>query len=122
MRFLAHENFPGAAVAALVAAGHDVVWIRTTAPGIADKDVLAWAARERRVLLTFDKDFGELARTKDLPPECGVILLRLPMPTAGDAGHFLAGLIAGRNDWAGHFSVVEPGRVRMRALGSQHPP
>jgi Domain of unknown function (DUF5615) len=41
MRFLANENFPGAAVAALVAAGHDVVWIRTTAPGSTDREVLA---------------------------------------------------------------------------------
>jgi hypothetical protein len=28
----------------------------------------------------------------------------------------LAGIITGRSDWPGHFSVIEPGRVRMRAL------
>src|SRR5579871_3184971 len=33
MQFLANENFPGVAVSALIAAGHDVVWIRTAAPG-----------------------------------------------------------------------------------------
>jgi len=33
MRFLANENFPGDAVAALKAAGHDIVWVRTVAPG-----------------------------------------------------------------------------------------
>jgi Domain of unknown function (DUF5615) len=49
MRFLANENFPGAAVTALEAAGHDIVWVRTEAPGVADRDVLAWAAREERV-------------------------------------------------------------------------
>jgi predicted nuclease of predicted toxin-antitoxin system len=65
MRFLANENFPGAAVTALEAAGHDVVWIRTAAPGAIDRDVLAWAAREERILLTFDKDFGELANGSD---------------------------------------------------------
>ena len=58
MRFLADENFPSAAVAALEKAGHDVVWIGAAAPGSSDLDVLAWAAREERVLLTFDKDFG----------------------------------------------------------------
>jgi hypothetical protein len=36
MRFLADENFPGAAVDALVRAGHDVVWIGTIAPGMPD--------------------------------------------------------------------------------------
>ena len=61
MRFLADENFPGNAVTALQARGHDIVWIRTAAPGSKDEEVLAWAVREERVLLTFDKDFGELA-------------------------------------------------------------
>jgi predicted nuclease of predicted toxin-antitoxin system len=58
MRFLANENFPGRAVTALAAAGHDVVWVTVAAPGMSDADVLAWAARDERILLTFDKDFG----------------------------------------------------------------
>jgi Domain of unknown function (DUF5615) len=117
MRFLANENFPGAAVAALEAAGHDIVWVRTAAPGTSDPDVLAWAAREERILLTFDKDFGELARGWALPRTCGVVLLRMPMPRPGDVGRRLADLIVARDDWAGCFSVIEPDRVRMRPLG-----
>ena len=113
MRFLADENFPGAAVAALKAAGHDVVWVRIEAPGAADAGVLAWAARQQRILLTFDKDFGELARGSSLPSACGVVLLRLPMPRPGDAGSRLAELISARG---GHFSVVAPDRIRMRPL------
>lgn len=116
MRFLANENFPGSAVTALQATGHDVVWVRITAPGARDPDVLAWAAREGRILLTFDKDFGELARRSALPRLCGVILLRLPMPMPGNVGQRVADLITARDDWAGHFSVIEPGRVRMRPL------
>ena len=61
MRFLADENFPGDAVAALRSTGHDVTWVRTAMPGSADADILETAQRERRVLLTFDRDFGELA-------------------------------------------------------------
>ena len=117
MRFLANENFPGAAVTALEAAGHDVVWVRTAAPGATDPDVLAWAAREERILLTFDQDFGELARGSELPRTCGVILLRMPMAKPGEVGQRLAQLITARDDWAGYFSVIEPGRVRMRPLG-----
>ena len=75
MRFLANENFPGAAVTRLETAGHDVVWVRIAAPGATDSDVLAWAAREERILLTFDRDFGELARGSVLPPKCGIVLL-----------------------------------------------
>jgi predicted nuclease of predicted toxin-antitoxin system len=61
MRFLADENFPGDAVTSLRSVGHDVVWIRTEAPGTTDQDVLARSLEDARVLLTFDKDFGELA-------------------------------------------------------------
>jgi hypothetical protein len=52
MRFLADENFPGDAVTALRNAGHDVLWIRTDAPGITDQDVLARSLEDARVLLT----------------------------------------------------------------------
>jgi Domain of unknown function (DUF5615) len=102
MRFLANENVPGAAVAALDAAGHDIAWVRLAA----------------RILLTFDKDFGELARTVPLASGCGVVLLRIPMPKSADVGRRLAEIIGSRDDWAGHFSVIEPGRVRMRQLES----
>jgi len=93
MRFLANENFPGAAVTALEAAGHDVVWVRIAAPGTTDPDVLAWAAREERILLTLDKDFGELARGSALPHTCGIVLLRTPMSRPSDVGQRLAELI-----------------------------
>jgi predicted nuclease of predicted toxin-antitoxin system len=116
VRFLANENFPGAAVAALAAAAHDIVWVRTSAPGMRDADVLDWARREQRVLLTFDKDFGGLAGGSLLPAGCGVVLFRTPMPKPGDVGRQLANVITARDDWPGHFSVVEPGRVRMRRL------
>jgi predicted nuclease of predicted toxin-antitoxin system len=117
MRLLADENFPGTAVTALIASGHDVVWVRNAAPGMSDPDVLAWARRDERILLTFDKDFGELARVSTLPSTCGVVLFRMPMPEPGNIGQRLSNLVASRDDWAGHFSVIEPGRIRMRPLG-----
>ena len=58
MRLLVNENFPGDAIKALRQDGHDVVWIRTTAPGSSDPQVLAKTQSENRILLTFDKDFG----------------------------------------------------------------
>ena len=70
-----------------------------------------------RILLTFDKDFGELARGSVLPRTCGVVLIRMPMPKPEEAGLRLAALISAREDWTGNFSVIEPGRVRMRPLG-----
>ena len=55
VRFLANENFPAAAIGALTDAGHDIVSVRTSAPGMSDPEVLAWAAGDERILLTFDK-------------------------------------------------------------------
>jgi predicted nuclease of predicted toxin-antitoxin system len=77
MRFLANENFPFDAVNILRQAGRDVTWIRTEAPGISDPEVLDRAQAEERILLTFDKDFGELAFRARLPATIGIILFRL---------------------------------------------
>lgn len=115
MRFLADENFPGDAVIALRSADHDVAWIRTDNPGCSDEEVLGIALRENRIVLTFDKDFGELAWRSALPATCGIVLFRMPLPMA-NAVEMLAELIIGRTDWEGHFSVVEPNRIRMRPL------
>jgi len=72
--------------------------VRTAAPGATDPEVLAWAVHEQRVLLTFDKDFGELASGSALPSDCGVVFFRIPVPKPGDVGQRLAELIAARND------------------------
>jgi hypothetical protein len=69
MRFLADANFPGEAVIALRAAGHDVAWVRTEAPGSTDRVVLERAVAETRILVTFDKDFDELAWRFGLPAD-----------------------------------------------------
>jgi predicted nuclease of predicted toxin-antitoxin system len=116
MRFLADENFPGDAVSALRDAGHDVAWICAEAPGTPDREVLDRAMRQSRILLTFDKDFGELALHEGLPATCGIVLFRLPMPSPSAVGQFITRILDSRSDWAGHFSVIEPGRLRMRPL------
>ena len=76
MRILANENFPRLAITALRSRGHDVVWLRTDAPGTKDRAILERAETGKRLLLTFDKDFGELAFRLKLPISSGVILFR----------------------------------------------
>lgn len=116
MRLLANENIPAALIRSLRAAGHDVVWVRETAPGITDPQVIAQAIADERVLVTFDKDFGELAFARSLPATCGVILLRLPMDDLTLLIAKVVTLIGSRDDWPGQFAVVEEARVRFRPL------
>ena len=56
--------------------GHDVVSIREDRPRMADEDILALAVRDDRVVITNDKDFGELV-FREGRAHRGVILLRL---------------------------------------------
>lgn len=76
MRFIVDESTGMAVVDYLCSAGHDVLAVAATMPGAADADILARAITERRILITNDKDFGELIfRTGKAHP--GILLLRL---------------------------------------------
>jgi len=116
MKFLANENMAGDAIIALREKGHDVAWIRTDAPGSKDEDVLARAMAEQRILITFDKDFGELAFRSRLPATCGIVLFRIPAPSSSVVANAVVAAIESRSDWTGHFSVIEENKIRMRKL------
>ena len=116
MRILANENIPHQAIAALRNRGHDVKWIRLTAPGVSDKDVLTLAVKEERILITFDKDFGELALHAKLPAKCGIILFRIPIQSSRSVAEIILSTIESRTDWEGYFSVIEEQRIRKRPL------
>jgi len=116
MKLLADENIPSSVVRALSEEGYDILWVRIESPGSSDRDVIKFACQENRLILTYDKDFGELVMKDHLCPPAGIILLRLPMnnPTL-IAGHILE-ILKSRPDWEGHFSVIEENRIRMRPL------
>ena len=116
MQFLANENFPYDAVMALREDGQDVAWIRTEAPGSRDEDILARARAENRILITFDKDFGELAFRSKLPASSGIILFRISARSSSYIARVAVAAVASRSDWSGHFAVVEENRIRMRRL------
>src|SRR4051812_37973801 len=104
MRLMADENVPGDLIAELRARGHDVLWARVDCPGTDDPGILARAQSESRLLLTFDKDFGELAFRSGMPASSGVILLRLAAPLKPDAIARFADVLEARIDWSGHLS------------------
>ncbi len=116
MRLLANENFPGLAITALRLRGHDVLWIREDSPGISDRTVLSRATAEGRILITFDKDFGELVFRLGLNAPSGIILFRIPPNSPSFVAQTAITVLESRTDWAGHFSVVDENRVRMKRL------
>lgn len=75
MNFVADESCAGPVVRALREAGHDVVAIAEVAKGATDEEVLNRALNEKRVLITEDRDFGELVYAHGRP-STGVILVR----------------------------------------------
>lgn len=118
MRILADENCPGDLVNALRHIGHDVAWIREDARGSQDPAILARAQAEARLILTFDKDFGELAFRTRLPAASGIILCRLHgLPPARVVAIVLAALNS-RPDWIGRFTVITEQRLRVITLPS----
>jgi predicted nuclease of predicted toxin-antitoxin system len=116
MRFTADENFPRHAVAVLRETGFDVAWITEKASGTGDDDVLASCAADGRVLLTLDKDFGELAFRRRLPAECGVVLFRVRSQNPNEIASLVRAALLSTSDWKGHFSVVTKLGIRMRPL------
>ncbi len=116
MRIHANENVPRLLVIRLREESHDVTWAAEDEPSLKDPQVLERARRESRVLLTFDQDFGELAFRSRLPAPCGIVLIRVPALSPEAITQTVASSLKSRDDWAGHFSVIEPGRVRMTPL------
>ena len=116
LRILANENVPGEAIDALRILGHDVVWMRTHAPGSPDEAVLKLAQVDNRLVITFDKDFGELAFRRRLPASSGIILFRVASSSPARTTAYILAALQSRSDWSGYFSVVEKDRIRMTPL------
>jgi predicted nuclease of predicted toxin-antitoxin system len=114
--FLANENVPADAVHAAQAAGIDIVWVRDIMPGATDDAVLAAAVAEGRVLVTFDKDFGEMAFNQGRTASPGVVLLRPRLRSPAFLATFTVAVLNQSVTWEGHFCVARDGRLRVVPL------
>lgn len=73
---LANENFPAPAIRKLRAAGIDVVAVREAMPSASDKEVMEYARREQRWIVTFDRDYGDLVFREGLLPPPAILFFR----------------------------------------------
>jgi predicted nuclease of predicted toxin-antitoxin system len=109
----------GGAIAELRAAGHDVVWAGDWPSDPGDDELLARAHSEHRVLVTLDKDFGELA-VVHARPHSGILRI-VDIPARRQAG-VCARVLGLHGELLGSGAIItaEPGRLRVRP-GPEHP-
>lgn len=116
MKFLADECCDADTIASLRADGHDVLYIMEFKPGAFDQEVLKKAFDEGRILLTEDKDFGELVfHMKKLAK--GIVLLRFNARQRNLKWPRLKQLIHTQSSkLKGSFVVVDSKKFRFRHL------
>ncbi len=95
--------------------GHDMIAVREIDPKMKDKDILSLAVSESRMVVTMDKDFGELVYHSGRRHK-GVLLLRLEEASGDEKAAVVERILAQYSDeLAGHFCVFQNGRLRIRA-------
>ena len=116
MRIIANENISRSVIRKLRENGHNVLSIKESLIGASDPAVLALAQSEKRIIITHDKDFGELAFCSNLPSDSGVILFRISGTSPDIDNQRIIVVLESRTDWEGLFSVVDDFRIRMGPL------
>jgi len=115
IKLLADENIPKKAVEALRLKGIDIASAVDLSQGLSDREVIELANNENRVIITFDKDFGQLIYRKRMKVT-GLILLRFaptsPEYIAERIEHVLAQGISLENKLV----VVREDRIRLTSL------
>jgi predicted nuclease of predicted toxin-antitoxin system len=115
MRIVADENFPFPSVRAMRQMGIDILSIQQSFPGFSDTEVLRVAVREKRILLTFDRDFGDRIFHKGEPPPPGVVLLRFRPVSPLEPSEILPSILE-ETTLEGNFTVITRRDVRQRPL------
>ncbi len=114
MNLLADENLESQIVRRLRADGHLVLYVAEMEPSISDDLVLQRANEHGALLITEDHDFGELVFRQRLV-HLGVVLVRLPgLAPETKAALVSVAISAHAAEMPGNFSVISPGRIRIR--------
>lgn len=114
LQFLADESCDFGVVRALRAEGYDVVALTEITTRSLDDEVIAQSFNEDRILLTEDKDFGQLVFASRAD-SAGVILIRFPGNARKTLQATIVKLIREQgNAIRNAFVVVQPGHIRVR--------
>lgn len=114
LRFLADESCDFGIVRELRAAGYDVIALTEFTNRTLDNEVIAQSYDERRILITEDKDFGQLVFASHTD-SAGVILIRYPGNVRKSLQQAVVKLVRERgNEIKDAFVVMQPGHIRLR--------
>ena len=114
MNLIADEGVDKSIVDILRSNGFDIIYILETNSGADDEFILEMANAEERILLTQDKDFGELV-FRLRKAHYGVILIRLEgYKPALKAEIVLNMLVKHTNELVKSFTVIQPNAIRIR--------
>jgi predicted nuclease of predicted toxin-antitoxin system len=112
--FLADEGVDRQIVERLRLDGHRVAYVAEMSPGIMDEVVLMESRISASVLITADKDFGELV-FRQRQASTGVLLIRLWGLGLAMKAEVVAGAIKEHGqELPGAFAVLSPGNIRIR--------
>ncbi|MDQ3651186.1 MAG: DUF5615 family PIN-like protein [Acidobacteriota bacterium] len=118
MNLLADESVDRPIVERLQQDGYEVLYVAEMEPSITDDVVLERANERMALLVTVDKDFGELVFREGQLAAGGVVLLRLAGLSAERKAEIVSDAFRERAaEFPDHFSVIAPGRIRVRAKG-----
>ena len=115
MLFLADENFPFDSVIILREAGFDVDSIQESSPSLDDTSILEIAVTSSAILLTFDRDFGDLIFNHRLSAPRGIVYFRFDLLTSEEPARMLLDLIPDVR-FEGNITVITRHNIRQRAL------
>ena len=116
MRIIADENVSSVLVDRLRAIGVDVLWILESHRSMADPDILRHATEQKRILLTFDADFGALAVRDERPAPYGIIFPRLKRLTLAETVERVFTVLSVSIDADWKIVVIEEDKLRIRDL------
>ena len=115
MKFPANENFPRPSIHILKTAGFYIESISDISPGIADSAVINTASRDHAIILTFDKDYGEIIFRHNIVHPPAVVYFRSKGNDPKFAGTFLLKTIQEKTYQIENcFTVVEMDGVHQR--------
>jgi predicted nuclease of predicted toxin-antitoxin system len=114
MKLLADESMPAPVVSELRRRGHDVFAVAESVPGAPDARILALAVEGDRLLLTLDRDYGDLIFHRRHPVPGGVILFRLSGPRPEEDNRRMLEILERGEDWIGRFTTVTETLIRSR--------